>query len=413
MGLFDGASGRGELASTGHVAKLLQAPVLLVIDAASMARSVAAVVHGYRSYDPAIDIAGVVLNKVGSDVHEELLREAIEPLGVPVVGALRRDERVGRARAPPRARPGGRARGRHASGDRGARRGGRRARRPRRRARAGARGARRAGPAWSPGRPTGRWRGRRPPRPARPVRPGRPTGRWRGRRPPRPARSGRRPTRRPARPPRRGRDRARPGVLVPLRGEPRAAARGRGRARRVRPDGRRARCPRAPARSCSPAASPRSSARSCRPTRRCASASPRSRAAGGRSWPSAAGCCTSARSSTAGRCAACCPRRRGWPGACRSATARRPRSRSRPAGPAAEAVRGHEFHYSLAEPRDGGDAAAWTLAARGRAWPEGFVAGGVHASFLHVHWAAFPQAARRLVAAAARSGDRAPAGTWA
>lgn len=94
MGLFDGASGRGELASTAHVAKLLQAPVLLVVDASAMARSAAAIVHGFRSFDPDVDIAGVVLNRVGSDIHEQLLRDAIEPLGVPVVGALRRDERV-------------------------------------------------------------------------------------------------------------------------------------------------------------------------------------------------------------------------------------------------------------------------------------------------------------------------------
>ncbi|HVF79704.1 MAG TPA: cobyrinate a,c-diamide synthase [Solirubrobacteraceae bacterium] len=94
MGLFDGASGRGELASTAHVAKLLDAPVLLVIDAAAMARSAAAIVHGYMTFDPAVSIAGVIVNKVGSDHHVELLREAIEPLGVPVVGALRRDERM-------------------------------------------------------------------------------------------------------------------------------------------------------------------------------------------------------------------------------------------------------------------------------------------------------------------------------
>jgi cobyrinic acid a,c-diamide synthase len=95
MGLFDGASGRGELASTGHVAKLLRAPVVLVVDASAMARSVAAIVHGYRTFDPAVDVAGVIFNKVGSDHHEDLLREAIAPLGVPVLGALRRDERVG------------------------------------------------------------------------------------------------------------------------------------------------------------------------------------------------------------------------------------------------------------------------------------------------------------------------------
>jgi cobyrinic acid a,c-diamide synthase len=94
MGLFDGASGRGELASTAHVAKLLHAPVLLVVDASAMARSAAAIVHGYRTFDPDVQVAGVVFNRVGSDTHEELLREALEPLGVPVLGALRRDERV-------------------------------------------------------------------------------------------------------------------------------------------------------------------------------------------------------------------------------------------------------------------------------------------------------------------------------
>lgn len=94
MGLFDGASGRGELASTAHVAKLLQAPVLLVVDAASMARSAAAIVHGYRTFDPDVHVAGVVFNRVGSDHHEQLLRDAIDPLGVPVLGALRRDDRI-------------------------------------------------------------------------------------------------------------------------------------------------------------------------------------------------------------------------------------------------------------------------------------------------------------------------------
>jgi cobyrinic acid a,c-diamide synthase len=92
MGMFDGASGRGELASTAHVAKLLQAPVLLVLDASAMARSAAAIVHGYRTFDPDVDVAGVIFNRVGSDHHEALLREAVEPLGVPVLGALRRDD---------------------------------------------------------------------------------------------------------------------------------------------------------------------------------------------------------------------------------------------------------------------------------------------------------------------------------
>jgi len=94
MGLFDGASGRGELASTAHVAKLLRAPVLLIVDASSMARSAAAMVHGYRTFDPDLDVAGVIFNRVGSEHHEQLLRDAILPLGVPVLGALRRDDRI-------------------------------------------------------------------------------------------------------------------------------------------------------------------------------------------------------------------------------------------------------------------------------------------------------------------------------
>ena len=94
MGLFDGASGRGELASTAHVAKLLDAPVLLVLDASAMARSAAAMVHGFRTFDPEVRVAGVIFNKVGSDTHEGLLREAVAGSGVAVLGALRRDDRV-------------------------------------------------------------------------------------------------------------------------------------------------------------------------------------------------------------------------------------------------------------------------------------------------------------------------------
>ncbi|MCX4833368.1 cobyrinate a,c-diamide synthase [Streptomyces sp. NBC_01016] len=94
MGLFDGASGEGELASTAHVAKLLKAPVVLVVDASSQSRSVAALVHGFASFDPEVRLAGVILNKVGSDRHEELLREAMEEVGVPVFGSLRRTPQV-------------------------------------------------------------------------------------------------------------------------------------------------------------------------------------------------------------------------------------------------------------------------------------------------------------------------------
>ena len=90
MGLYDGAAGQGELASTAQVAKLLRAPVVLVVDASSQSRSVDALVHGFASWDPQVRLGGVILNKVASDRHEELLREALEESGVPVLGVLRR-----------------------------------------------------------------------------------------------------------------------------------------------------------------------------------------------------------------------------------------------------------------------------------------------------------------------------------
>jgi cobyrinic acid a,c-diamide synthase len=95
MGLYDGAAGQGERASTAQVAKLLRAPVVLVVDASSQSRSVAALVHGFASWDPEVRIGGVILNKVGSERHEELLREALDESGVPVLGALRRADRIG------------------------------------------------------------------------------------------------------------------------------------------------------------------------------------------------------------------------------------------------------------------------------------------------------------------------------
>jgi len=94
MGLFDGASGQDDWASTAHLARLLQLPVLLVIDCSRLSRSVAAIAHGYRSFDPRIQLAGVVLNRVGSDHHLELLKDALEPLQLPILGVLRRQEKI-------------------------------------------------------------------------------------------------------------------------------------------------------------------------------------------------------------------------------------------------------------------------------------------------------------------------------
>lgn len=91
MGLFDGASEDGS-ASTAHVARLIDAPIVLVVDGSAMSGSVAALVHGFATFDPTIRVGGVILNRVASDSHETLLREALAPVGVPVIGALRRDE---------------------------------------------------------------------------------------------------------------------------------------------------------------------------------------------------------------------------------------------------------------------------------------------------------------------------------
>ncbi|MBQ0830309.1 cobyrinate a,c-diamide synthase [Streptomyces tagetis] len=95
MGLYDGAAGEGELASTAQVATVLRAPVVLVVDASAQSRSVAALVHGFASWDPRVRIGGVILNKVGSDRHEALLREALDASGVPVLGVLRRAPQAG------------------------------------------------------------------------------------------------------------------------------------------------------------------------------------------------------------------------------------------------------------------------------------------------------------------------------
>lgn len=89
MGLFDG--GKNGVSSTAEIAKKLHAPVVLVIDAKSMGQSAAAIALGYRKYDPELKIAGVILNRIGSDNHALMTKEAIEAIGIPVVGIVRRD----------------------------------------------------------------------------------------------------------------------------------------------------------------------------------------------------------------------------------------------------------------------------------------------------------------------------------
>ncbi len=95
MGLFDGSSPIHELGSTAELAKQLNAPVLLVIDGNAMARSAAAMASGYASFDPGLKVMGVLFNRVRSEGHYRLLREAVEAeTDLMVVGYLRPDESV-------------------------------------------------------------------------------------------------------------------------------------------------------------------------------------------------------------------------------------------------------------------------------------------------------------------------------
>ncbi len=94
MGMFDGSSMPGCDGSTAAVARAIGAPVLLVVDAAAMSGSVAALVHGFATFDPAVRLGGVILNNLGSQGHATLLREALAPLGVPVLGAILRDDEL-------------------------------------------------------------------------------------------------------------------------------------------------------------------------------------------------------------------------------------------------------------------------------------------------------------------------------
>jgi cobyrinic acid a,c-diamide synthase len=89
MGLFDGriADGAG---STAQVAAALGAPVVLVVDVRGQSRSLAALLHGFRSFDPSVQVAGVILNRVGSDRHTEVCRAAADEVGLPVLGAVPR-----------------------------------------------------------------------------------------------------------------------------------------------------------------------------------------------------------------------------------------------------------------------------------------------------------------------------------
>ncbi|HYZ69963.1 MAG TPA: cobyrinate a,c-diamide synthase [Mycobacterium sp.] len=98
MGLFDGRisdeSAGPAQGSTAHVAALLRAPVILVVDTRGQSHSIAALLHGFSTFDQSVRIAGVILNRVGSFRHEDVLRQSCQHAGVPVFGAIPRSDEL-------------------------------------------------------------------------------------------------------------------------------------------------------------------------------------------------------------------------------------------------------------------------------------------------------------------------------
>jgi len=95
MGLFDGVAGSDDSGSTAEIGRILNAPIILVVNVSRMGRSVAALVHGYTTFDHRLKVKGVILNNVGSKRHMDLTRQAVErDAGVPVVGVLPTDTDV-------------------------------------------------------------------------------------------------------------------------------------------------------------------------------------------------------------------------------------------------------------------------------------------------------------------------------
>ncbi|HKZ60912.1 MAG TPA: cobyrinate a,c-diamide synthase [Nitrososphaera sp.] len=95
MGLFDGMSGKNDFASTAHVSKILDAPVILVVDAGKSARSIAAIILGFLYFDRNVRIAGIILNNVASERHARYIIEALAgKVKVPVVGIVKRNSEI-------------------------------------------------------------------------------------------------------------------------------------------------------------------------------------------------------------------------------------------------------------------------------------------------------------------------------
>jgi cobyrinic acid a,c-diamide synthase len=88
MGLYDGVGGAGDEGSTAEVARWLSAPVILIVDVSASARSAAAAALGFTVFDPQLNVAGVIANRIGGPRHEQTLRDALGGSGIPLLGAL-------------------------------------------------------------------------------------------------------------------------------------------------------------------------------------------------------------------------------------------------------------------------------------------------------------------------------------
>lgn len=96
MGLFDGYEGGSESGSSAEMSKWLKIPVILVVDARSMARSVAAVIYGFRNFDAELDVCGLIFNRIGGEAHLEYLKEAVGPCfpDLAIFGGIPKEEQV-------------------------------------------------------------------------------------------------------------------------------------------------------------------------------------------------------------------------------------------------------------------------------------------------------------------------------
>ena len=96
MGLFDGVPlhSTTDYASTAHVARILDVPVLLVLDCSRLSGSISAIAYGFRTLDPQVTIAGVILNRVASDRHLQLLKEALDNIEMPILGVINRHDNI-------------------------------------------------------------------------------------------------------------------------------------------------------------------------------------------------------------------------------------------------------------------------------------------------------------------------------